>query len=122
MSGVELRWLGQAGFRLRDPAGGPTIFCDPFLTPSNQRAWQAPVDAEALAQADLVLVSHEHTDHLDHPALKAAAAWPGSRFCLVAPRPLVPELPRELGLPAERVVGAQPDEPIERDGVCIYPV
>jgi len=122
MSGLELWWLGQAGFRLRDPAGGPTIFCDPFITPSDRRAWQAPVDVDALAQADLVLVSHEHSDHLDRPALTAAAARPGSRFCLIVPRPLVPELASELGLPADRLVGAQPDEPIERRGVRISPV
>src|SRR6267378_5808213 len=83
MAGLELWWLGQAGFRLRDPAGGPTIFCDPFITPSDRRTWQAPITPEALAQADLVLVSHEHTDHLDRPALKAAAASPGSRFTLI---------------------------------------
>jgi L-ascorbate 6-phosphate lactonase len=122
VSGVELWWLGQAGFRLRDSVGGPTVFCDPFLTPSDRRAWQAPVDAGALAQADLVLVSHEHTDHLDRPALKAAAAQPGSRFCLVVPGPLVAELASELGLPADRIVGAQPDEPIKRGGVRIHPV
>jgi L-ascorbate 6-phosphate lactonase len=122
MAGLELWWLGQAGFRLRDPAGGPTIFCDPFITPSDRRTWQAPVAPAALAQADLVLVSHEHTDHLDRPALKAAAATHGSRFTLIVPRPLVPALGSELGLPPERIVGAQPDEPIERSGVRIDPV
>src|SRR5438034_5094819 len=122
MAGLELWWLGQAGFRLRDPGGGPTVFCDPYITPSDRRTWQAPVGPEALAQADLVLVSHEHADHLDRPALKAAASMPGSRFTLVVPRPLVPELTQELGLPAERIVGAQPDEPIERSGVRISPV
>ena len=122
MAGVELWWLGQAGFRLRDPAGGPTIFCDPFITPSDRRTWQAPVMPETLAQADLVLVSHEHTDHLDRPALKAAAATDGSRFTLVVPRPLVSELTAELGLKADRIVGAQPDEPIEQSAVRITPV
>src|SRR5438128_388464 len=43
MAGLELWWLGQAGFRLRDPAGGPTIFCDPYITTSDRRSWQAPV-------------------------------------------------------------------------------
>ncbi len=33
MSGMELWWLGQSGFRLRDPSGGPVIFVDPFLSP-----------------------------------------------------------------------------------------
>ncbi len=122
MAGLELWWLGQAGFRLRDSAGGPTVFCDPFITPSDRRSWQAPVGPEALAQADLVLVSHEHTDHLDRPALQAAASTPRSRFTLIVPRPLGPALTQELGLPADRIVGAQPDEPIERSGVRISPV
>src|SRR5438309_2216002 len=56
MAGLELWWLGQAGFRLRDPAGGQTVFCDPFITPGDRRTWQAPVEPEALAQADLVLL------------------------------------------------------------------
>jgi L-ascorbate metabolism protein UlaG (beta-lactamase superfamily) len=122
MAGLELWWLGQAGFRLRDPAGGATIYCDPFITPSDRRSWQAPITPETLAEADLVVVSHEHTDHLDRPALQAAAATPGSRFTLVVPRPLVADLTTELGLPAERIVGAQPDEPIARSGVRISPV
>lgn len=122
MSGVELWWLGQAGFRLRDPVGGPTVFCDPFLEVRDDRSWQAPVDPVTLAAADLVLASHEHIDHLDRPSLKDAARQPGSRFTLVVPAPLSDVLPRELGLPAERVIGAQPDQPILRAGVRIMPV
>ena len=119
---IELFWLGQAGFRLRDPAGGPTVLCDPFLTSRDQRSWQAPIDTEALARADLILVSHEHTDHLDRPALGAAARVVGSRFTLVVPRPLAAQVRSEFDLPAARVIGAQPDEVIERDGVRVHPV
>jgi L-ascorbate 6-phosphate lactonase len=122
LTGVELWWLGQAGFRLRDPAGGPVIFCDPFLTPRDDRAWQAPASIEDLAQADLVLISHEHIDHLDRPSLAAAAAVPDARFSLVLPRPLADSLADELHMPSTRVIGAQPDEPIERPGVRILPV
>jgi L-ascorbate metabolism protein UlaG (beta-lactamase superfamily) len=119
---LELYWLGQSGFRLRDPAGGPTVLCDPFVSPRDERSWQAPIDAEALARADLILVSHEHTDHLDRPALGAAARVVGSRFTLVVPRPLAPRACSEFDLPAARVIGAQPDEVIERDGVRVHPV
>jgi L-ascorbate 6-phosphate lactonase len=122
MAGLELWWLGQAGFRLRDPAGGPIVFCDPFISAHEARTWQAPIDHSALAQADLILVSHEHIDHLDRPALKAAANTPGSRFTLVLPRPLVDEIKRELSISPERIVGAQPDEPIDLAGVHIHPV
>jgi L-ascorbate metabolism protein UlaG (beta-lactamase superfamily) len=119
---LELFWIGQAGFRLRDPAGGPTVFCDPFITRGDDRSWQAPIDPAALAGADLILVSHEHTDHLDRPALRAAARFGGSRFTLVVPRPLVDQACSEFDLPAERVVGAQPEAVIEREGVRVHPV
>ena len=120
---LELWWLGQSGFRLRDPAGGPTIFVDPFLTPRADRAWQAPVGPEALAEADLVLASHEHVDHLDRPSLKQAAQTPGSRFTLVVPSPLAEQVRAELGLPPDRVIAAQPDVVIEQvAGVTIHPV
>ena len=122
MSGLELWWLGQSGFRLRDPAGGPIVFVDPYLLPREDRAWHAPVGPHALAQADLVLASHEHTDHLDRPTLKAAAAVPGSRFTLVVPRPLAEQVAAEFGLPPGRVIGAQPDEAVEVAGVCVHPV
>ena len=120
MASVELWWLGQSGFRVQEP-GGRTIFFDPFLTPSEDRAWQAPLDPSALATAVAVLCSHGHVDHFDQPSLRAAAHTPGSSFRLVVPRPLV-EAAVALGLPSERVIGAQPDEPIALDGFTIHPV
>ncbi len=121
MSGVELWWLGQAGFRLRDPAGGPVVFIDPYLLQRDDRTWQAPVGPDALAQADIVLATHGHTDHLDRPSLAAAAETPGSRFRLVVPLPLVDEAVG-LGLPRTRVVGATPDQELAFDGVRVHPV
>jgi L-ascorbate 6-phosphate lactonase len=122
MSGLELWWLGQAGFRLRTPADGITAFIDPYLLQRETRTWQAPVDPAELAQADLVLTTHEHTDHLDRPSLKQAAEQPGSRFTLVVPRPLQQQVADELELPSDRVIGAQPDEPFEHAGIRVHPV
>jgi L-ascorbate metabolism protein UlaG (beta-lactamase superfamily) len=120
--GVELWWLGQSGFRVRDLDTGATVFLDPFLTEGGGRTWDAPVTPADLATADLVLASHEHGDHLDRPSLKAAAAEPGSRFTLVLARPLREEAVSKLGLPNGRVIGAQPGEPIEQNGVRVDPV
>lgn len=119
---VELWWLGQSGFRVRDPASNLILFLDPFLTPSDRRSWQAPVGADALAQADLVLASHEHTDHLDLPTLKAAAAEPNSRFTLILAEPLVGQVREATHLPRERVLGTQPGAKIGHQGSTIYPV
>jgi L-ascorbate metabolism protein UlaG (beta-lactamase superfamily) len=117
---LELFWLGQAGFRLRPADGnGPTIFCDPFLSAHEDRTWQAPLDAAALAeQADVVLVSHEHIDHLDRPTLALAAH---GRFTVVAPRPIVSEV-TACGIPPERVMGAQPGDAVTVGDVTVHPV
>ncbi len=121
MSGVELWWLGQSGFRLRDPAGGPSVFVDPFLTNRDDRTWQAPLDPAGLAaQADLVLCSHQHVDHFDQPALRGAAAA-GAHFTLVVPRPIVPDA-LALGFPESQVVGAQPGEALDLAGIRVHPV
>jgi L-ascorbate metabolism protein UlaG (beta-lactamase superfamily) len=53
--GVKITWLGHDGFRIQD---GQTIYVDPF-----QIAGTPP-------KADVVLVSHEHFDHLSLDDLK----------------------------------------------------
>ena len=122
MSGMELWWLGQSGFRLRDPDGGPVVFVDPFLSPHQDRTWEAPLSPDELGrQADVILCSHQHLDHFDQPALRAAAAASGARFTLVVPRPIV-HIALELGIPSERVIGAQPKESLEVAGVPVHPV
>ncbi len=121
MAGVQIWWIGQSGFRLRDLESRATVFVDPFVSEYEGREWESPIDPSALAQADLVLCTHEHIDHFDQPALKAAAREPGSRFTLVVPKPLEEEA-LELGIPAERLIAAQPDEQSERAGVRVYPV
>jgi L-ascorbate metabolism protein UlaG (beta-lactamase superfamily) len=119
---IELWWLGQSGFRLRDPVEGKRVFCDPFLSIDANRSWQAPIDALGLArEADVVLVSHQHVDHFDQPTLQTAAKAPGSRFTVVVPRPLVKDA-LALGFAQERVVGAQPGEELSIAGVSVTPV
>jgi L-ascorbate 6-phosphate lactonase len=123
VSGMELWWLGQSGFRLRDAASGrPVVFVDPFLSPHESRSWQAPITPEQMArEADVILCTHQHLDHFDQPALRAAAGVAASRFTLVVPRPIV-DMALELGVPRERVIGAQPHETLNIAGVSINPV
>jgi L-ascorbate metabolism protein UlaG (beta-lactamase superfamily) len=121
MSGMELFFLGQSGFRLRDPDGGPVVFIDPFLSPHEGRTWQAPVGLEALARADFVLCTHEHIDHFDQPALKAANEEQSASFKLVVPEPIASKA-RDLGIPADRVVGVQPGRTFEWPGLKVTPV
>ncbi len=104
--GVELTWLGQAGFALRGE--GCAVLVDPFLSPMEGRLFEAPDTPEAFVGLDGVLASHEHVDHFDAEAWPALAqASPQATF--VVPRPLVEQAAERVGDPA-RVVGVAPDE------------
>jgi L-ascorbate metabolism protein UlaG (beta-lactamase superfamily) len=73
-------WLGHASFLVR--FGGRTLVTDPFLSdyatpypPLGPRRFAPPgLRAGELPPADVILLSHNHYDHLDLPSL---AALPG---------------------------------------------
>ncbi len=121
MSGMELWFLGQSGFRLRDPQSETVVFVDPFISENPNRTWQAPVGPAALAEADLVLCTHQHIDHFDQPAIKAAIDTPGSRFTLAVPEPII-DMALALGIPPERLIGAQPNQDFSVAKARVWPV
>ncbi len=84
--GASLTFLGHAGFLLRLP--GLTILTDPvFSERCSPVSWAGPKRArppgrrlDALPPVDLVLVSHNHYDHLDLPSLSAIVARDAPAF------------------------------------------
>lgn len=108
---VALWWLGQASFVVK--GDGVTVFVDPYLRASSRRLSPPPFPPEAVTNADLVLLTHDHGDHVDPSALPGiAAASPGARF--VAPRPISARVVDLVGA-ANRVIAAVADEPISLD-------
>lgn len=88
-NGDSLTWLGHASFLIR--LDGRTILTDPFLTRhaspfpplGPERFAPAGLAPEALPEVDVLLLSHNHYDHLDLPTLQAL---PGrSRMRVVVP-------------------------------------
>jgi L-ascorbate metabolism protein UlaG (beta-lactamase superfamily) len=78
-----LYWLGQAGFVL--DAGGYRLVIDPYLSDSlaekyrgrtypHERMMAAPVTPDGLGKVDLVLSTHQHTDHMDPATLQPLLA------------------------------------------------
>lgn len=82
----KILWLGHACFLLQ--LAGRTILTDPYLTEyaspvplrTTRRLVPAAIRIGQLPAVDTILVSHNHYDHLDAPALKQLAArFPGAR-------------------------------------------
>jgi L-ascorbate metabolism protein UlaG (beta-lactamase superfamily) len=90
-SNPSVTWIGHAGVVLR--LAGRNIVVDPIFSEraspvtfaGPRRVVPPPFDVAALPPIDLVLISHNHYDHLDEPTVRALAELPGQR-----PRFLVP--------------------------------
>lgn len=73
---MKITWLGQLGVAIE--SGGRMLMVDPYLvdtlneTVGPQFARMVPVDEGWLdARPDMVLLTHDHGDHLDMPSLQA---------------------------------------------------
>jgi L-ascorbate metabolism protein UlaG (beta-lactamase superfamily) len=67
MQTLSITWLGHSAFRVRTP-GGKTILFDPWYTGNPS----FPAHAKPKA-ADLILISHGHSDHVTDAAAMAKA-------------------------------------------------
>jgi L-ascorbate metabolism protein UlaG (beta-lactamase superfamily) len=67
MEALQITWLGHSAFRLRTP-GGKEILFDPWYTGNPS----FPAAARPKA-ADLILISHGHSDHITDAAAMAKA-------------------------------------------------
>ena len=95
----HITWLGHACFALK--LGGKLILTDPYLSPhagplgmGPKRFLASALSAAELPQLDLIVISHNHYDHVDKVALKAYR-W-RKETPVVCPLGLAPLL-RKLG-------------------------
>ena len=121
---LRLWWLGQAGFAVKTPAGR-VLYVDPYLSDAAERLHgfkrlSLPAIVAEDVQADLVILTHEHTDHLDPDALPVIARTnPGCQFA--APGGCDAGL-RTAGVEPERCLSLRPNEVCDIDGVRLHAV
>src|SRR6202007_1938323 len=78
-SGLRATWLGHStvlieigGIRvLTDPVWGPRA--SPLALAGPQRLQAVPVTLREMPPVDMVVISHDHYDHLDYPTIRALA-------------------------------------------------
>lgn len=99
-SGVKISWLGHDGFKIKDDV---TIYIDPFQISGGEKA-------------DIVLVTHEHFDHLSPDDIKKIST---SETTIVAPKIAESGL---RGIRCREVVVIKPGEVKEIRGVSIQAV
>jgi L-ascorbate metabolism protein UlaG (beta-lactamase superfamily) len=112
---VTVVWLGQASFALR--LGGSTVLIDPFLSAHPDRLVPAPFVPADAHSVDLVLITHDHLDHLDDDAVRGIAS--ASRNAVfVVPEDVVDRV-TGLNVDATRVRGLPPDGKTQIDTLTV---
>lgn len=106
---ARITWLGHsttlieiAGKRvLTDPIFGPSP--SPFASLGPQRWYAPPVSLAELGTLgiDVVMVSHDHYDHLDHRTIAEMATWEQTTF--ITPLGVGAHL-EYWGIPADRII------------------
>jgi len=108
---VAFWWLGQNGFAIK--GADTTLYVDLYLKDDPRRATPPAFRPDEVVNADLVLGTHDHSDHVDRTALPGVlSASPGARLLVskVTRARLVSE-----GYPADRVLGLDDGETVRFD-------
>lgn len=101
-----LAWLGHSSVLLA--LDGQTILVDPVLeerasplaTIGPKRFHPAPVTADGLPPIDVVLITHDHYDHLEEPTIKELESKTGAYLVPLG----VGELLEDWDIPPEKIV------------------
>jgi len=111
---VSLKWLGNAGFIIISP-GGKTIIIDPLIADNPL----SPVKLGEIAIADIVLVTHNHDDHVGD----AADIVKKTNATLISGPDTAGRLKSQMGVPAGKVIfggyGMNIGESAELKGITI---
>lgn len=117
---IAIWWLGQAGFCIKTDRGN-VIYIDPYLSDAVERLCGfkrmslSPIKVEEV-EADFVICTHEHPDHLDPDAIPITTKTSKTRF--IGPRSCVQEF-RKIGIDKRRIIEMAKGKTFEIEGFSI---
>lgn len=107
-------WLGQIGFAFL--LEGKIIYLDAYLSEHEKRTVEPIIHAENVTNADYVVGTHDHIDHIDKDAWKKIAkASPQAKF--IVPKLYEQTLLNEIGVEKSRVIGLDEKTPFEEENI-----
>ena len=101
---LEFHWTGHDGFRIVDTKSGRIIYIDPYQLTNKQKGRK---------DADIILISHNHFDHLSNEDLKDLA---NSNTEIVTANECIEKL---QSLPTNKITALKPGEKALVKGVTI---
>ncbi|MFB5189794.1 MBL fold metallo-hydrolase [Alicyclobacillus fastidiosus] len=115
---LAIWFLGQCSVIVK---GADTVlYIDPYLSSSPYRAFEPPLKPEELTNAQVVLITHEHLDHLDSDTISRLAAVKDDTVYM-APRCCKEELLR-CRVPADKIHAARTNEWWPGPGFRVKPI
>ena len=127
-SGLRVTWMGHSSMLVE--IDGVRVLVDPVwderASPSQwagpKRFYAAPVRLEELPRVDLVLVSHDHYDHLGEATIRRLAELESMRPARWVTSLGVGEVLREFGVNAEKIAELDWTQSVVVDGLKITAV
>ncbi len=117
-------WLGQGSAVIK--LGGQIVWLDPYLDPdldargTSRRLMEPPVAPEEVTNATVVLLTHDHRDHIDPVSLPGiAAASPSAQ--IIAPNPHLKRVNDLIGQ-SDRNIFVKAGQRVQIGGLEIIPV
>lgn len=120
---LAIHWFEQSSFAVKN-ASGVVVLVDPYFpaerTPDRFVHLERPVDP-AILRPDVVLLTHDHSDHT-HPETITAIAANSPRTVFVGPPESVTRIVEECGVPSERARTVSVGESARLGPIVVFPV
>jgi L-ascorbate metabolism protein UlaG (beta-lactamase superfamily) len=122
---IVLWWLGQTGFVIK--SNNSIIYIDPYLSDycresfegqiDHTRLTESPLKPEEVTNADIVISTHDHLDHLDPVTIKGIAES-SPDCCFIAPKCAFKTL-SELGISNNRIISTIVGKELKIENIII---